>query len=70
MGNLKLEDIASTVAQLKDEVLFIEAEMLRYHKEMSKKAKNIYNKIDGKENNIYDDSVWINEYLNFNDLNK
>lgn len=70
MGNLKLEDIASTVAQLKDEVLFIEDEMLRYHKEMNKKAKNIYNKIDGKENNIYDDSVWINEYLNFNDLNK
>lgn len=69
MGALQLEDLTSTVAQLKDEVLFIENEILRYHKDMNQKVKIIYNKIDGKENNIYDDNVWINEYLNYYHLN-
>jgi hypothetical protein len=69
MGALQLEDLTSTVAQLKDEVLFIENEILRYHKDMNQKVKIIYNKIDGKENNIYDDNVWINEYINYYHLN-
>ena len=69
MGALQLEDLTSTVAQLKDEVLFIENEILKYHKDMNQKVKVLYNKIDGNENRIYDDNVWINEYLNYNDLN-
>lgn len=69
MGTLLLEDIASTVTQLKDEVLFIENEMNKYHQDMNSKMKVIYNKIDGNEESIFDDKVWINEYLTFNNLN-
>lgn len=70
MKETLLVDIASTVAELKDEVLLIEAEMNNYHQDMNKKIKTIYNKINDNENDILDDKVWINEYLVFNDLQK
>jgi len=70
MNENLLTDIASTVAELKNEVLLIEAEMNNYHQDMNKKIKIIYNKIDDNEDDILDDKVWINEYLMFNNLKK
>lgn len=66
MGTILLEDIATTVAQLKDEVLFIENEMDKYHQDTNKQLKFIHSKIDKNEDNILDPSVWINEYLMYN----
>lgn len=66
MGTILLEDIATTVAQLKDEVLFIENEIEKYHQDMNKQMEFIYKKIDNNEDYILDPSVWINEYLMYN----